>query len=607
MTTPDGSGPSEFNPPMFTQARATTDSIELWWSADREYHHYNVAWAMDGFPDSQFEVGGGRAGYAKLANLTPSRNYRVRVESCDRSFWGDSTCSAWTPYARLSTLAIPPPRPPARRPQTHSGFLIQSSSGWQGNFELVTPTPGGFNHFWRNSDQRGNGPQWHGPAFVPAPPVGPDDPPLQPVALSLIESNWGNLEVIAAVRSADTRGGDNATLYHYVRERGVWSSWLVVADGKPVTDVVGPPALIQGHFGTRGNFELLVPVSSGLVHFWRDNDAPGFPWHGPIPVSGAGGGLHLRTHVCVAALIETKDGALEAGAVQRSVLDDHARLLHYVRGAQGWEAFEILPDGQDLGAVIGQPGLVQSSFGVKGNLEVVVPQMGGLTHIWRASDDPGQPWHFGARGWGDGPVAATLVESNYWEHGPLEVVALHNVGPVKSATELFLSQQGQWQQEPLNPDGAPLTAGPFPFDALPDARQDNWRWCSKCQGLFFAGMSGGVCPAGEAHDGAGSGDYVLFGNDGTAAGQANWRWCNKCQGLFFAGTDNGFCPAGNRHDPSASGDYLLFSTADHFSGQDNWRWCRVCDGLFFAGMSAGVCPFAGKHDGSASGDYVLSG
>ena len=41
--------------------------------------------------------------------------------------------------------------------------------------------------------------------------------------------------------------------------------------------------------------------------------------------------------------------------------------------------------------------------------------------------------------------------------------------------------------------------------------QDNWRWCSKCQGLFFAGSpTKGVCPAGGQHSLEGSGNYRLM-------------------------------------------------------------------------------------------------
>ena len=113
--------------------------------------------------------------------------------------------------------------------------------------------------------------------------------------------------------------------------------------------------------------------------------------------------------------------------------------------------------------------------------------------------------------------------------------------------------------------------------------QANWRWCNKCQGLFFAGNpnqepalrkedttsaeagitpyslrvrglegrligggatsvrvcslrgnpTSGACPAEGGHNFGGSGNYRL--QFAPTAGQINWRWCNKCQGLFFVG------------------------------------------------------------------------
>jgi hypothetical protein len=44
--------------------------------------------------------------------------------------------------------------------------------------------------------------------------------------------------------------------------------------------------------------------------------------------------------------------------------------------------------------------------------------------------------------------------------------------------------------------------------------QDKWRFCKKCNGLFYAGPAGdnpgiGVCPAGGGHDGVRSNDYAL--------------------------------------------------------------------------------------------------
>jgi hypothetical protein len=75
-------------------------------------------------------------------------------------------------------------------------------------------------------------------------------------------------------------------------------------------------------------------------------------------------------------------------------------------------------------------------------------------------------------------------------------------------------------------------------------------------------------------------------------GQRDWRWCNKCQGLFWGdSTPHGVCPAGGNHaDPavSGSGNYVLPTAG---AGESNWRWCNQCQGLFFAGgATGGICP-----------------
>jgi hypothetical protein len=135
--------------------------------------------------------------------------------------------------------------------------------------------------------------------------------------------------------------------------------------------------------------------------------------------------------------------------------------------------------------------------------------------------------------------------------------------------------------------------------------QDNWRWCHKCQGLFFAGNPGSHCPAGAGHDAAGSGNYDIVQQWAAAPGQANWRWCHKCQGLFFAGNPGSHCPVGGAHENVGSGDYKLIFNAWGSSGQDNWRWCHKCQGLYFAGNPGSHCPAGGAHDQAGSGDYSL--
>jgi hypothetical protein len=49
--------------------------------------------------------------------------------------------------------------------------------------------------------------------------------------------------------------------------------------------------------------------------------------------------------------------------------------------------------------------------------------------------------------------------------------------------------------------------------SLQDAGQSqtDWRWCLKCQGLFFgANPSSGACPSGGGHDYTGSDNYHLL-------------------------------------------------------------------------------------------------
>lgn len=62
--------------------------------------------------------------------------------------------------------------------------------------------------------------------------------------------------------------------------------------GRPVNTVAdsyGVPVMIQSRFGTRGNFEVVVPLTrtsvnpfgsswKGLAHFFRNNDSGALPW-----------------------------------------------------------------------------------------------------------------------------------------------------------------------------------------------------------------------------------------------------------------------------------------------------------------------------------------
>ena len=117
--------------------------------------------------------------------------------------------------------------------------------------------------------------------------------------------------------------------------------------------------------------------------------------------------------------------------------------------------------------------------------------------------------------------------------------------------------------------------------------------------------SAGKCPAGGAHDKSESGNYSVTQNTPDDPGQHYWRWCSKCQGMFYAGHGTGTCSSGGGHDPDASGDYSLAQNVGESGRENNWRWCNKCQGLFFAGHGSGVCPQEGGHDKTSSGDYSI--
>jgi hypothetical protein len=91
--------------------------------------------------------------------------------------------------------------------------------------------------------------------------------------------------------------------------------------------------------------------------------------------------------------------------------------------------------------------------------------------------------------------------------------------------------------------------------------QSDWRWCHKCQGLFFSfgQSSGGSCPAGGNHEKGVSGNYSLIHSSPFAPGQVDWQRCHKCQALFYSGgqPSAGSCPAGGGHEKEGSENYTL--------------------------------------------------
>jgi hypothetical protein len=313
--------------------------------------------------------------------------------------------SYWSQSARACVV------PGAFQLTAHGGFLVQSTSGTKGNFELVVPySTGGLAHYWRNNDDP-NLP-WIGPTII-GQSVGQVD------AVSLIQSNYGNpgnLEVLARVGNQ---------LVFFERESEYPFTWTGPSPILPNVSVSGNPALIQSRSGRRGNFELVVPLASGgLIHFSRSNDDSNSLW-GETATFGQAAGL-----IDAVALIQSNygnPGNLEVLARVGNQLVFFERESEYPFTWTG--PSYILPNV----SVSGNPALIQSRFGHTGNFELVVPlASGGLAHFWRNNDDPNLPW-MGPTAFGSAQVdALSLIQSNYGTPGNLEVVAhrsLSTAGP----------------------------------------------------------------------------------------------------------------------------------------------------------------------------------
>jgi hypothetical protein len=159
--------------------------------------------------------------------------------------------------------------------------------------------------------------------------------------------------------------------------------------------------------------------------------------------------------------------------------------------------------------------------------------------------------------------------------------------------------------------GSIAIVGGFGFASPAHAlAQEGWRWCKKCQVMFYGLHSSGLgaCPAGGQHDPSQSGHYYIR-VEGAVPGvqQAGWRWCKKCMGFWYAGgTSLGTCPAGGTHSQQGSGAYAAMLGGSAQQRQGGWRWCKVCMGMFYAGGgAAGVCPGGGGHNSTGSGQYAF--
>ena len=153
--------------------------------------------------------------------------------------------------------------------------------------------------------------------------------------------------------------------------------------------------------------------------------------------------------------------------------------------------------------------------------------------------------------------------------------------------------------------------GPPAAAPRPVQYQDGWRCCQKCSGLFYGlrlqrDPDEGHCAAGDKHDSTNSKNYMVPFGDAGPGMQTDWRYCQRCQGLFYVDNPTqGACPCGGQHDHANRSALYDMSLEGPPGMETGWRWCAKCEGLFNSGNQESVCPTGGKHDGRGSSAYAI--
>ena len=153
--------------------------------------------------------------------------------------------------------------------------FLQSTLGTKGNFELLVPEGDRLVYYFRDNDSPDL--SWHKSATLP------QFAGARPLSVAMIQSRptgpgrAGKLEVIARMTGGST--GDFLASY-FRDEAGAWHGpSAIVADNQRIEGVTGKSAFVQGLLGGNGNLELIVPQGDRIVHYVRDNDGGGNPWH----------------------------------------------------------------------------------------------------------------------------------------------------------------------------------------------------------------------------------------------------------------------------------------------------------------------------------------
>lgn len=125
------------------------------------------------------------------------------------------------------------------------------------------------------------------------------------------------------------------------------------------------------------------------------------------------------------------------------------------------------------------------------------------------------------------------------------------------------------------------------------SQQADWRFCQKCEVMFFDGYADkGVCAVGGGHLAQGYNFNLPYSTPESGSAQTNWRYCSKCHAMFFDGYPiKGVCAGGGGHTAEGYNFTLPHDIAVSANAQAAWHYCQNCHAMFYDGFSAkGECP-----------------
>ena len=343
-------------------------------------------------------------------------------------------------------------------PSRHSGFMTQSDYGNSGNnFEAVFPSVvKGLAQVYRDNAQ--NKLPWIGP-LAPEYKFDCSMPGFEETSLHGSFFGAGEASEVSLIQSNFTDGGSSnghlelsvrhgLDLALYWRESGGSLSWtgpLYIPSNESHS---GNPALIQGDFGTKGNFELIAPhAETGMVHYTRFNDdlQNNLPWS-----KGRRFGQSLGK-VDAVAIIQSdyidpgeSNGHLEAIA---RVEDRLFALWQESKEPYDWNLIQA-PITDNLGTTIkvaGLPSLIQTR---DRDFHLIVPLSdGSMAHLRRDNNLDSPSWklesQFEATG---GKVEAVSLLQNNSQQGNLELLAQVSSSEAKNRFEHFFAPDKlNWQ------------------------------------------------------------------------------------------------------------------------------------------------------------------